>query len=497
MSIVKHAAIRDAAALILLDETGSSVLWAQRNPAMKFLGGNFGFPGGSIEEQDYLTPVENCANAEMAAPLVCAIRETFEEIGVLPVKGAAKLTKGQLQSLNDELQSGRAGFSDILEHWGLKIDFAMFEYAGFWTTPEFSPIRFKTHFFISKCEKKLFPYAATDETTAVEFIKPDEAKAKWTRSEVIIVPPVFFTIDALQKTNDLAKTATLLKKRSKKLNGTTEYIAYNAHIKCVPLLTKTLPPATHTNCFIVGEKKFVVIDAASKDTGEQEKLARIVDKLVVNGGSCKAIIVSHLHLDHIGGEAALQEHFYNKHGQKVPILTHKQTVESLGSSFKADGFLADDEKIELCSFSGNPFQLTILHTPGHARGHLCFYDQSNGFLLSSDNVLSFGTVVISPPEGNMRDYLQSLKRMRALDNLRFMCGSHGTAIYDSRGKIDEYLAHRMQREEQVRTLLEKGIDDVDEITRTIYKNLNKALFPLAQKTVFAHIEKIRLDSKID
>jgi glyoxylase-like metal-dependent hydrolase (beta-lactamase superfamily II) len=284
--------------------------------------------------------------------------------------------------------------------------------------------------------------------------------------------------------------------KSQKLDGEIDFIEINPRVTVFPLKTETLPPATHTNCFIVGRKKFVVIDAAARDASEQRKLFELVDSLIEKGFVCREIIVSHLHPDHFGGETALKNHLEVKFGLKIPITAHEMTAESLRGKVEIEKYIEDDEQIELEDENGESFQLTALHAPGHARGHLCFYDEEKGFLLSSDNVVGTGTVVIAPPEGNMTEYLESLERMKNLSNLRFLCGSHGSAVYDARGKIEEYIAHRLKREKQVLKAYENGAKTAGEIVETVYGGLKTELIKYAKKSVEAHLEKLKRDEKI-
>nr|MCU0239872.1 hypothetical protein [Pyrinomonadaceae bacterium] len=116
------------------------------------------------------------------------------------------------------------------------------------------------------------------------------------------------------------------------------------------------------------------------------------------------------------------------------------------------------------------------------------------FLISTDNVVGTGTVVIAPPEGNMSDYLATLNRLKNLPNLRFLCGSHGSAIYDAKGKIEEYISHRLEREKQILQLLSEGVQTTEEIVERIYVDLKPELFPLAIKSVEAHLEKIEAEN---
>jgi ribonuclease/clavin/mitogillin len=504
----KPATPRDASTIILLNQDLSKVLWAQRNPKIPFLGGFHAFPGGKTDEIDAQITVKN-ADKDLEKFIVSAVRELFEEVGVLLVRNGEKLTKGQRASLHDDLISGRSNFAEILADWGLWIDARDFYYTGHWTTPKFSPVRFKTRFFIAVCPAKQTPYAAITEMQNIEFISPRGALKRWENSEVLISPPVLISLQELknispQRHEDTKKTkenfsvslclcGEKLLEKSQKCDGNINYIELNPRIICFPLRTETLPPATHTNCFIVGRREFVVIDAASKDDSELANLFELIDSFIEKGFSCKEIIVSHLHKDHFGGEGVLQNHFREKFGLEIPISAHKITAESLHGKVAFQKFIESDEIIKLKDEAGAEFEIKALQTPGHARGHLAFYDEEFGFLLSSDNVVGAGTVLIAPPEGDMTDYLTSLERMKNLPNLRHLCGSHGAAVYDARGKIEEYIAHRRTREKQILEALDNGAKSAEEIAEIVYQNLKPEIFPLAVKSVEAHLAKIERD----
>ena len=517
----KSAIPRDASAIILIKD--DQVLWAQRNPKIKFLGGWHAFPGGKVEADDAEIEVKNCADKDLEKFIVCAVRELFEEIGVLLVRNGEKLTKGQRASLHDDLISERSNFKEILDAWNLWIDAEDFLYTGFWTTPQFSPIRFKTRFFIAQCPAKQTPYAAISELQNIEFVAPKDALKRWENSEVLISPPVLISLQELAdsrfkiqdsrfkvqdskfKIRDSKRESEILNlqslilnllEKSQKLDGDIHYIELNLHITVFPLKTETLPPATHTNCFIVGRKEFVVIDAASKDESEQAKLFELIDLLIENGCVCKEIIVSHLHPDHFGGETALQKHLREKFGLEVPISAHRITAESLRGKVEFQKFIEDNESINLKDEAGKTFEIKALHTPGHARGHLCFYDETKGFLLSFDNVVGAGTVLIAPPEGDMTDYLNSLELLKNLPDLRFLCGSHGSAIYDAKGKIEEYISHRLKRENQILEAFQAGAKTPSEIVEIVYAGLDEKLVRLAEKSVEAHLEKLSADGRI-
>ncbi len=503
----KSATPKDASAVILLNETSGEVLWARRNPQLAFLGGWHAFPGGKLEASDALVTVRNCDDAELEKFIVCAVRETFEEVGVLLVRGGEKLTRGQRASLHDDLISGRMTFSEILTHWNLWIDAADFQYTGFWTTPNFSPVRFKTRFFLAACPLRQTPFAAITELENVEFITPDKALERWKRSEVLISPPVLLTLKTLaaevpdagfQIPDSVLRIpnsiAAALLGNSQRVDGVIAYIEFNARTVCFPLKTATLPPATHTNCFVVGRQKFVVVDAASKENSEQNALHDLIDSFIERKFECQAIITTHHHPDHFGGESALQKHLRDQFNLQVPLAAHAATIEKLNGKVEFQLTLEDGDVFNLTDEKGADFQIQTLHTPGHASGLLAFYDEESGFLLSGDNVINSSSVVIAPPDGNLTDYLNSLERLKNLPKLKFLCGSHGSAIFDAKAKIESYIAHRFEREKQILAAMENGAVTVPEIVAAVYVDLKPELAPLAEKSVEAHLEKIVLHS---
>jgi glyoxylase-like metal-dependent hydrolase (beta-lactamase superfamily II)/8-oxo-dGTP pyrophosphatase MutT (NUDIX family) len=485
---------KDASAIILLKD--HQVLLAQRNPKLAFLGGWHAFSGGKLDKTDSEIVVKNCQDAELQRFIVCAVRELFEEVGVLIVRNGDKLTRGQRASLHDDLVSGRSSFGEILNDWGLWIDAEDFQYTGFWTTPKFSPVRFKTRFFMATCPPKQMPYAAITELQNIEFVEPNEAVQLWKRGEILISPPVLISLQELSIVkSQRSKVVKNLLEKSQKLDGNLDYLEINSRHLVIPLKTPTLPPATHTNCYIVGRREFIVIDAASAEVDEQTKLHQLIDELIERGGVCKEIIVSHLHNDHHGGEVALQKYLREKYCVNVPLATHPLTAEKL-PHLKFDKFIEDGEVYHLQDETGEIFQLETLHTRGHAQGLLAFYDAEFGFLISTDNVVGTGTVVIADPEGNMRDYLQTLERLKNLPNLKHLCGSHGSAIFDAKSKIEEYILHRLEREKQVIEAIENGAKTPEEIAEKVYLGLKPELFCLAVASVSAHLTKIRAENLI-
>ena len=487
---------KDAAAIILLrpDTTPDNpeVLLVRRSTRLAFLGGFHAFPGGQRETNDDEARVENCGDPETSAMISCAARELFEEVGVLLARGSQTLTAGQRASLLDDLESKRMTWSELLTHYGLHLDDRDFTFVGRWVTPPFAPRRFDTWFFLASCPAKQQARVTEDsELESGEWITARGAYAKWERSEIVTVPPVLHALKTLAGglTDNLVERFLSVPHAH---GEPTRRIEFHPNYICFPVRTPTKPPATHTNCYLIyNSNEILVIDPGSPYEDEQQALADCVDDLIGEGKIVREIILTHVHPDHVAGVNALNDHLQVEHGARVPVAAHRLTGESLHDQIRVDRFIEDGEVLVL---NGEPsIKLRALYTPGHARGHLCFCAERTGALLSGDNIVGFGSVLIDPPEGNMRDYLNSLARMRALPNLSVLFGGHGPAIANPYQKIDEYITHRRQREELILAAVREGASTPKEIVARVYRDVSPKAHAMAERAVLAHLEKLEAD----
>jgi glyoxylase-like metal-dependent hydrolase (beta-lactamase superfamily II)/8-oxo-dGTP pyrophosphatase MutT (NUDIX family) len=485
---------RDAAAVVLVREVEGErvpqVFWARRSERMAFLGGFYAFPGGQRDAEDADVIVENSADAEEATMIACAARELFEELGVLVARGAEHLTRGQLASVLDDLTSARMTFPQLLAHYGLQLDARDFTYAGRWVTPPFSPRRFDTWFFLARCPRKQEPRVLTAEFESGEWTRATDAVGRWKAGDALVAPPVLHALEVLRDglTEDASERFLRVPQARRE---PVRRIEFMPGFICFPLRTPTKPPATHTNAYIIGHDELVILDPGSPYEEEQAELAACLDDLMSDGRRVREIILTHHHPDHVAGVDALRRHL----GGNTCVAAHQQTADALGGRVRVDRFIEDGEEINLAG----EFSLTLraMHTPGHTRGHLSFYEERTGALVTGDNIVGLGSVLIDPPEGNMRDYLASLERYRALlPNIKVLFGGHGPAVAAPRAKIEEYIAHRLEREANILQAVRAGASVPKEIVARVYTDVNPKAHAWAERAVHAHLEKLAAENLV-
>jgi len=308
------------------------------------------------------------------------------------------------------------------------------------------------------------------------------------------VPPVLHALKTLSQglTQDLVERFLSIPEARRE---PTRRIEFQPNYICFPVRTPTKPPATHTNCYLIySSKELLIIDPGSPYEDEQQALAGCIDDLIAEGRAVSEIMLTHVHPDHIAGVSALTDHLRQKHSVTVPVAAHRLTGESLKGQVQVDRFIEDEELITL---EGTPeIILRALHTPGHARGHLCFHDEQGGGLITGDNVVGFGSVLIDPPEGKMREYLDSLARMRALRNLSVLFGGHGPAVANPYQKLDEYISHRLERETNILDAVRRGATAPEEIVARVYTDVSPKAHAMAERAVLAHLEKLEADGLV-
>ena len=159
--------------------------------------------------------------------------------------------------------------------------------------------------------------------------------------------------------------------------------------------------------------------------------------------------------------------------------------ESLDLAFDPDRRVADGE----VAAAGEGWTLRAIHTPGHTSNHLCFWLEEQRALFTGDHMMGWSTTVITPPDGNMRDYLASLQRVKDLDPA-VLWPTHGAPVTEGRAFVDAFVHHRLAREAGVLAAVQSGTTMVPEIVKALYVGVNEKLYKAAGRSVLAHLIKL-------
>lgn len=235
-----------------------------------------------------------------------------------------------------------------------------------------------------------------------------------------------------------------------------------------------------TNTYLVGEREVAVIDPGPLIERHLEKIIEVA------AAPIKWVLVTHTHPDHSPGASLLgQMTGAELLGWPPPDGPHQD------STFEPDRLLEDGDKLET-----DEFVLQAVHTPGHASNHVCYRHAGSNWIFTGDHVIDGSTVVIDPPDGNMNQYLQSLRRVRQLECAALAPG-HGELIKDPERVIDWIIDHRLEREAKVvAALLENPNLTSHELVPHVYKDVDKKLYGWAERSLLAHLNKLQEDGNV-
>lgn len=236
-----------------------------------------------------------------------------------------------------------------------------------------------------------------------------------------------------------------------------------------------------TGVYIIGKGDVTVIDPGPKDEVHLKALDQALE-----GERVSHILVTHTHLDHSPAAAPLkqatgaQTYGYGPHGNH----TSKEGVKvEAGADFE---FMPDVAIIDGDIIEGDGYEIECVHTPGHTSNHMCFGLKQEKALFSGDHVMGWSTSVITPPDGNMKHYMDSLAHLLFRDDKIYL-PTHGPAITEPRRHVEAFIEHRQDREYQITEQLEAGVGDIREMVKVMYAETDKRLHPAAAMSVLAHL----------
>ena len=264
-----------------------------------------------------------------------------------------------------------------------------------------------------------------------------------------------------------------------------------------PLIRRVVAPNpgpftfTGTGTYIVGRGEVAVVDPGPAESAAPAHLPALMQALA--GERVTHILVTHSHLDHSPLARPLQERTGAPILGRAAVRPHTPlipTEEGEETAFRPDRELADGERV-----SGPGWTLRALATPGHASNHLCFALAEENALLCGDHVMGWSTTVVSPPDGDMGDYLRSLDRVIESE-FATLWPAHGPPVTQPAPFLQAYRAHRLDREAQITAALAGGPAPIAELVPKLYAGVDARLWPAAAQSVWAHLIHLRRTGQV-
>ena len=506
----------------------------QRTSSAAFLPGAYVFPGGALDPDDAseraARRVRGLDDAQASSRLglaagglaywVAAARECFEESGILlahDARGAAVAPEraAALEHLRVPLNAGSLLFSELLQQEDLYVQAQEIAYYSHWITAPGRPRRFSTRFFVACAPAGQQGAHDRSETVHSVWVSPRVALERDLRKEIELIFPTRSTladlasfrapreiIEHARSLGDIEVNAAcwaLDHEGSQRLfrradppyheihwsdpeeKGNTCFVIrpgipkrLDRYVTRITAANPGMMTGPGTNSYLVGEDGLAVIDPGPALD------AHIAAILEAGAGRIRWIFATHTHMDHSPAVAAL------KAATGAQVLGRPAPRgASQDSSFAPDRVLEHGDCVTIGSLN-----LRAIHTPGHASNHLCYLLEETRMLFTGVHVMQGSTVVINPPDGDMRAYLESLERLLALDVAIFAPG-HGYLIGAPHKEVKRLIAHRLAREAKVAAALQRrGPATLEELVTDVYDEISPGLHPVAMRSLSAHLDKL-------
>jgi glyoxylase-like metal-dependent hydrolase (beta-lactamase superfamily II)/8-oxo-dGTP pyrophosphatase MutT (NUDIX family) len=529
--------IRPAATLALIRDSdkGLEVLLLQRTWKASFLPGYFVFPGGAVDDADQACrahiagPDDNAISQTMSLSeggadyMVAALRECFEEAGLLlAVNDNGELVGADhpIHQSRQALFRGAVSLQALCLQHNLILPLDRLAYLSHWVTPPGPPRRFDTRFFVAVTPENQIASHDGEETIDHLWITPQQGLAEYRSGERLFSLPTLRTLRVL---HDFTDTGAVMRyahanppeplpsepwparRRDKPIVLEPDAPAYDEARKLDPegagttnavivpgepveiaagviRLTSPNPgvmTGPGTNTYLVGHDRFTVIDPGPENPAHIERI------LELTGGRVDQILVTHTHQDHSPATCLLK--------QRTGCRLIGRAAPAGASQDRS--FNPDDEPDHGDLIATDAGILKVLHTPGHASNHLCYLLLEQGMLFSGDHIMQGSTVVINPPDGDMKAYMESLYGVLA-ESLSFIAPGHGFVMARPETTVDYLITHRLTREHKIARVLKKLAPvSLAKLTASAYDDVPAAIHGVAARSALAHLLKLEQEER--
>jgi glyoxylase-like metal-dependent hydrolase (beta-lactamase superfamily II) len=452
---VKPAAARIHDAVIAVLVHGGDVYLVHRQPSLNAFPGYHASPGGKVDAAD--------GTGEALAGALFAGRDQ-------------RVLRALVRELREELEFDLAAAATAGEVTELRK-------LGNALTPSFVPVRFDAHIFRIVLKTRPDFVLHKPEAETGEWASPAEWMARYRSGRLLFAPPTRAVMQALAADIGAPDLAAVLD------------FSDTAGIRCVETVfgvrqynvrSHTLPPAAHTNCFLLGDAEAhrILVDPSPESAEELERLLT-----AVNAIGFHEVFLTHHHPDHHQYADTIARRC------NVPLAASADTQARIAAKqprfFEGLTVRTRAEGDVVTHWLGQPVR--AIAVPGHDEGQLALMPDNRAWCIVGDLIQGIGTVVIAPPEGNMRKYYASMQRVIDLKPAAIF-PSHGPGLGGVH-YLEAALAHRRQRETAIRTMHREG-RSIDDMLALIYQGVDPRLLPLARINIESHLEKLREDGEV-
>ncbi len=465
---------------------GVEVLLCHRIETLRAFPGFWALPGGGVSARDakaagMLTSRFSSISPGMRPAAAALLREVVEEIGWSVSESGVEPTSQEqrlavLEQADAWLQAVRSGdigcSPDGLSHIATR------------TTPAIAPLRFENvfwHLHEATGTVEPSPLEHRSEFDEMRWLTPAAALAAWRDDGMRLPPPVVtllrdFDAALAEAGGEVSAAAAAL---AADPGVGSHRIEFAPGVECVPLPTTTLPPSTHTNCYILGEAggQRIVVDPAARTP---EALAILEDRIlevIADGGDVIATVYTHRHGDHIGDLPRIAEIY------KAPIWATAETHTVIPECDR-DRVIVDGDELSVGGPSGG-VSWRVLQTSGHCPGHICLASEVG--VVSADLVATVGTILVPSSDGDMARYLKDLENIRSL-RPSMLFPAHGLYSAEPDELLQRYIRHRSGRHRQVLEAVKAGCTKVDSIAEEAYADSPDADMHLAADQTISHLK---------
>jgi len=536
---------RPAATLALLrdGECGLEVLMMRRTHLAEFAGGAYVFPGGAVDDSDHDDGLAALAHgiddAQASLKLgvphgglaywIAAIRECCEEAGLL----LAYDDSGALVSIEGEprraeftrqrraLAQGQISLLDLLREQRLTLATDALAYLSRWITQAGRPRRFDTRFFVARAPGGQQSEHDGSELLHHAWLTPEDALARHVRGEVNLLYPTIKTLQALARfrkvdealafaRSDRAMPAMIPRAATSRAGPVTLFwgdyayaevgkldpdgagtarceIAPGEVVRLSPRVRRITAPnpgmmtGPGTNTYLLGDAAtgIAVIDPGPAIDAHVDAIVAAAD------GPIRWILCTHTHIDHSPAAVTLKTRTGAMTFGMLALHAERQDA-----TFQPDARLAHGERIAIAGCT-----LKALHTPGHASNQFCFLLEEERLLFTGDHIMQGSTVIINPPDGDMRAYFASLEALLA-EEVAYIAPGHGFLMDKLPEVVDRLIIHRRDRENKVlHALRTAGAATVEELVPTVYDDAPSGRHGIAARSLLAHLLKLASEGR--